>query len=109
MGRSFTAWLGAEARVTGEVVSTLQCSGIQSFLTDPSYYDQIVVMTYPIIGSYGVPKHSIQDKHGLPLHFESASVKVKGYAVHTLSHPSHWPRSALDEWLEKKVFLEYRA
>src|SRR5256885_13767231 len=77
--------------------------GYPELLTDPSYYDQIVVMTYPIIGSYGVPKHSIQDKHGLPLHFESNSIKVKGYAVHTLSSPSHWASEMpLNEWLEKE-------
>ena len=98
-GRGF----GAEAQVTGEVVFNTSMFGYPELLTDPSYYDQIVVMTYPIIGSYGVPKHSIQDKHGLPLNFESASVKVKGYAVHTLSHPSHWASEVpLDEWLEKE-------
>jgi len=98
-GRGF----GAETQVTGEVVFNTSMFGYPELLTDPSYYDQIVVMTYPIIGSYGVPKHSIQDKHGLPLHFESDSIKVKGYAVHTLSSPSHWASEMpLNEWLEKE-------
>ncbi len=74
--------------------------GYPELLTDASYSQQIVVMTYPIIGSYGVPSFSNCDRHGIPLHYESDSIKVKGYAVHSLSKPSHWSsEETLDEWL----------
>ncbi len=96
---------GAQTRVTGEVVFNTSMIGYPESLTDPSYHEQIVVMTYPILGSYGVPSYSLCDKHGLPLHYESDGVKVKGYAVHSLSNPSHWSsEKTLENWLaEEKV------
>ncbi len=91
---------GAERQVSGEVVFNTSMYGYPELLTDPSYYQQIVVMTYPIVGSYGVSSYSITDKYGVPLDFESDSVKVKGYAVHALSRPSHWSSvKDLDQWL----------
>ena len=100
-GRGF----GALADVSGEIVFNTSMIGYPELLTDPSYLEQIVVMTYPIIGSYGVPSFSHCDEHGIPLHFESETIKVKGYAVHTLSKPSHWSSSrTVDDWLhEEKV------
>jgi carbamoyl-phosphate synthase small subunit len=60
-------------------------------------------MTYPILGSYGVPPSSIRGDGGVPLHFESDSVKVKGFVVHSLSRPSHWSnQKTLDEWLTEQ-------
>ena len=95
-GRSF----GAPTDVSGEVVFNTSMIGYPELLTDPSYHEQIVVMTYPIIGSYGVPSYSLCDEHGLPLHYESDSVKVKGYAIHSLSRPSHWSsEGTLNDWL----------
>lgn len=96
---------GALTEVTGEVVFNTSMAGYPELLTDPSYQEQIVAMTYPILGSYGVPSHSIRDDWGVPLHFESDSVKVKGFLVHSLSAPSHWSnRESLDDWLkEEKV------
>ncbi len=94
---------GAQKEVTGEVVFNTSMFGYPELLTDPSYYEQIVVMTYPIIGSYGVPRPSITDPYGVPLHFESGSAKVKGYVVHTLSRPSHWASDKpLEQWLEEQ-------
>lgn len=91
---------GALADVSGEVVFNTSMIGYPELLTDPSYLDQIVLMTYPIIGSYGVPSYSQCDRHGIPLHHESDSIKVKGYAVHCLSEPSHWSsEKTLDKWL----------
>ena len=98
-GKSF----GASADVSGEVVFNTSMIGYPELLTDPSYLEQIVVMTYPIIGSYGVPSFSRCDKHGIPLHFESETIKVKGYAVHSLSDPSHWSsEKTIQEWLEEE-------
>ena len=52
---------GAERQVSGEVVFNTSMYGYPELLTDPSYYEQIVVMTYPIIGSYGVSSYSVTD------------------------------------------------
>jgi carbamoyl-phosphate synthase small subunit len=98
-GKSF----GASTDRSGEVVFNTSMIGYPELLTDPSYLEQIVVMTYPIIGSYGVPSFSRCDKHGIPLHFESETIKVKGYAVHSLSDPSHWSSDkTIQEWLEEE-------
>ncbi len=94
---------GAQTQVSGEVVFNTSMIGYPELLTDPSYLEQIVVMTYPIIGSYGVPAVTRQDKHGIPLDFESDSVKVKGYGVHSLSSASHWSsQKTVSEWLEEQ-------
>jgi carbamoyl-phosphate synthase small subunit len=94
---------GAPIDVSGEVVFNTSMIGYPELLTDPSYHEQIVVMTYPILGSYGVPAYSLCDQHGLPLHYESDSIKVKGYAVHSLSKPSHWSSDrGLEDWLKQE-------
>ncbi|HVH15177.1 MAG TPA: glutamine-hydrolyzing carbamoyl-phosphate synthase small subunit [Candidatus Angelobacter sp.] len=100
-GKSF----GAAIDVTGEVVFNTSMMGYPELLTDPSYHEQIVLMTYPILGSYGVPSYSLCDEHGIPLHYESDSIKVKGYAIHSLSRPSHWSSDrGLEDWLlQEKV------
>ncbi len=98
-GKSF----GAPVDASGEVVFNTSMIGYPELLTDPSYHEQIVVMTYPILGSYGVPSYSLCDEHGLPLHFESDSIKVKGYAIHSLSKPSHWSSDrSLEAWMEQE-------
>jgi carbamoyl-phosphate synthase small subunit len=98
-GKSF----GHSAEVSGEVVFNTSMIGYPELLTDPSYLEQIVVMTYPIIGSYGVPSFSRCDEHGIPLHFESETIKVKGFAIHSLSDPSHWSSDrTIQEWLQEE-------
>src|SRR5205823_14213933 len=81
---------GAETEISGEVVFNTSMMGYPELLTDPSYQEQIVVMTYPILGSYGVPPSSIRAVAGVPLHLNSESVKDKSFVVHSLSLPSHW-------------------
>lgn len=94
---------GAPLDASGEVVFNTSMIGYPELLTDPSYYEQIVVMTYPILGSYGVPSYSLCDEHGMPLHYESDSIKVKGYAVHSVSKPSHWSSDrTIGDWLEQE-------
>ena len=94
---------GARLDVSGEVVFNTSMIGYPELLTDPSYHEQIVVMTYPILGSYGVPPYSLCDEHGLPLHYESDSIKVRGYAIHSLSRPSHWSSDRkLEDWMEQE-------
>src|SRR5947207_12687712 len=53
---------GAEAEVSGEVVFNTSMSGYQEILTDPSYRGQIVVMTYPLIGNYGINAEDVESR-----------------------------------------------
>lgn len=80
--------------VLGEVVFNTAMSGYQEILTDPSYLDQIVVMTYPHIGNYGVAEEDM----------ESGSTYVKGFIAHELEEkPSNWRASlSLIDFLKKR-------
>ena len=75
--------------------------GYAETLTDPSYSGQILTLTYPLVGNYGVPDPSIKDKDGISKFFESDKIQVRGLVVHELSlTASHWNLSmTLDEWL----------
>src|SRR5690348_10087014 len=76
-GRGF----GARAEVVGEVVFNTSMTGYQEVLTDPSYKGQIVAMTYPLIGNYGVN----------PEDTESRAPQVEGFIVRELSRmPSNF-------------------
>ncbi len=76
-GKSF----GAEGQSAGEVVFNTSITGYQEILTDPSYKGQIVTMTFPLIGNYGV---NIIDIESLALHVEG--IVVKEYC----DYPSNW-------------------
>lgn len=97
LGRSF----GYPRDTFGEVVFNTGMVGYPEALTDPSYYGQILVLTYPHIGNYGVPSYSLKDEFGLPRYFESVGIKVRGLVVHELcKHPHHWSSSrSLHQWL----------
>jgi carbamoyl-phosphate synthase small subunit len=86
-GRGF----GAEAEVVGEVVFNTSMSGYQEILTDPSYSGQIVTMTYPLIGNYGVNEEDP----------ESRRVFAEGFVVRELSRVySNWRAGqSLDQYL----------
>ena len=75
--------------------------GYNETLTDPSYSGQILTLTYPLVGNYGVPDPSIIDKDGISQFFESDKIQIRGLVVHELSlTASHWNLSmTLDEWL----------
>jgi carbamoyl-phosphate synthase small subunit len=76
-GKSF----GAIGKRTGEIVFNTSMTGYQEVLTDPSYKGQIVTMTYPLIGNYGVNAHDT----------ESFSPKVEGFVVREhCPYPSNW-------------------
>jgi len=101
-GESF----GYPSETSGEVVFNTGMVGYTESLTDPSYFGQILVQTYVLVGCYGVPSFSLTDKNKIPLHFESESIKVKGYVVSEVQRmPSHWAcEKSLDEWLyEQKI------
>lgn len=82
---------GATKIVTGEIVfTTITGAGYNETLTDPSYRGQIVIMTHPLVGNYGVPAWE-KDEHGILKHFESDSIKVSGFVVNECcKHPSHY-------------------
>src|SRR5947209_8514151 len=91
-GRGF----GAAGETFGEVVFNTSMTGYQEVLTDPSYKGQIVTMTYPLIGNYGVN----------PEDMESRRPQVEGFIVRELSrHPSNFrSHGSLDAYLiENKV------
>jgi carbamoyl-phosphate synthase small subunit len=94
---------GANTSVTGEVVFTTGMVGYPEALTDPSYRGQILVLTYPLIGNYGVPDVVGQvDELGLPASLESHNIHIAGLVVSTYSwEHSHWAaQRSLAQWLE---------
>ena len=56
---------GADAPVSGELVFNTGMVGYPEALTDPSYRGQILVLTYPLVGNYGVPNSRVGDPWGL--------------------------------------------
>ena len=72
---------GYPTTVGGEFVFNTGMVGYTETLTDPSYRGQILCLTYPLIGNYGVPSNSIKDSYGLPKYFESDSIQVSGLIV----------------------------
>jgi len=91
-GKSF----GYNGKTDGEVVFNTGMVGYPESLTDPSYTGQILVCTYPLIGSYGVPS----DKNS----YESDGIKVRGLIVSEyIDEYSHWQADmSLGEWLKKE-------
>ena len=72
---------GAEGSACGEVVFNTSMTGYQEILTDPSYSGQMVSLTYPLVGNYG-----INDEN-----FESSRIQVKGFLIReNCPDPSHW-------------------
>ena len=95
---------GASKIVTGELVfNTMTGAGYNETLTDPSYQGQIVTMTHPLIGNYGVPVWE-KDKYGILKNFESDSIKVTGFVVNECcKQPSHYQSvKTLDEFLREE-------
>jgi carbamoyl-phosphate synthase small subunit len=97
---------GYPSEITGEVVFNTGMVGYTETLTDPSYRGQILCMTYPLVGNYGVPSFEVKDENGLPKFFESDHIQTKGLLLHDLSDvASHWSAiKTLDQWLyEEKI------
>ncbi len=92
---------GFSKTVFGEIVFNTGMVGYPETLTDPSYNGQILTLTYPLIGNYGVPDPEIKDNDGISKFFESDKIQVRGLVIHELSLvASHWNLSlTLDEWL----------
>ncbi|XP_075450806.1 uncharacterized protein LOC142491872 [Ascaphus truei] len=75
--------------------------GYPEALTDPSYKSQILVLTYPLIGNYGIPQDQ-QDEFGLSRWFESDRIHASALIVGENSgNHSHWSSAlSLDQWLK---------
>ncbi|CAM3756325.1 carbamoyl phosphate synthase small subunit [Alkalicoccus chagannorensis] len=93
-GEYFTGYqIGSEEDGWGEVVFNTGMTGYQEILTDPSYKGQIVTLTYPLIGNYGINRDD----------FESVEPNVNGVIVKEAARrPSHFrSEHSLDEWLKR--------
>jgi carbamoyl-phosphate synthase small subunit len=92
---------GAETQARGEVVFNTSMVGYPELLTDPGLRGQILVLTYPLIGNYGVPPRDVQD--GLLLNFESDEMQISGLVVTDYSEEySHWNAAeSLAKWLKQ--------
>jgi len=90
---------GATDKVKGEVVFSTSMVGYPESLTDTSYKGQILALTYPMVGNYGVPSDELD--LGLPRYFESDGIKAQGLVIHELClAPYHWASTrTLDKWL----------
>ena len=88
-GRSF----GARGQKCGEVVFNTSMTGYQEILTDPSYHEQIITMTYPLIGNVGTNKTD----------WESRKVFASGFIVkENFDYPSNWrSKGTLSDYLKK--------
>ncbi|MBR1448029.1 MAG: glutamine-hydrolyzing carbamoyl-phosphate synthase small subunit [Prevotella sp.] len=99
LGRSF----GYEGNVAGEVVFNTAMMGYPEALTDPSYAGQIMVLTYPLVGNYGVPRFTFED-NGLPTFMESDRIYATALIVADYSEQySHWnAHESLSDWLKRE-------
>uniref|UniRef100_A0A7M4CD17 Carbamoyl-phosphate synthase [ammonia], mitochondrial n=1 Tax=Oreochromis alcalicus TaxID=40169 RepID=A0A7M4CD17_9CICH len=95
---------GHDVSVAGELVFNTGLVGYPEGLTDPSYRGQILTLTCPIVGNYGVPNTGELDELGLRKHVESERIQVSGLLVQDYSHEySHWNSvKSLGHWLQEE-------
>ena len=98
-GKSF----GYEKPVAGEVVFNTAMMGYPESLTDPSYAGQMMVLTYPLVGNYGVPPFSIES-NGIATFMESDKIHAEAIIVSDYSTEySHWnAKESLADWLKRE-------
>lgn len=97
---------GAPVSSAGELVFQTGMVGYPESLTDPSYRGQILVLTYPLAGNYGVPDQELKDDivPEIPKYFESKRIHVAGLVVahYTEEHSHYLAKSSLGQWLRKE-------
>ena len=93
---------GYEKSVSGELVFNTGMVGYPESLTDPSYCGQILVITFPIIGIYGVPSDD-KDKHGFLKYFESNKIHIKALIISDYSdtYEHYTAIKSLGNWLKE--------
>ena len=98
-GKSF----GYEKPVSGEVVFNTAMMGYPESLTDPSYAGQLMTLTYPLVGNYGVPPFTIE-ANGIATFMESDKIYAKAIIVSDYSEEySHWNAcESLGDWLKRE-------
>ena len=98
-GKSF----GYDAPVAGEVVFNTAMMGYPESLTDPSYAGQMLTMTFPLVGNYGVPPFTIEENR-IPSFMESNKIYVSALIVSDYSEEySHWNAvESLASWLKRE-------
>jgi carbamoyl-phosphate synthase/aspartate carbamoyltransferase len=102
-GNSF----GADKSISGELVFQTGMVGYPESITDPSYRGQILVITFPLVGNYGVPSREEMDSllEGIPAHFESNEIHIAGLVVATYAgeeYSHHLATSSLGAWLKEQ-------
>lgn len=98
-GKSF----GFEKPVAGEVVFNTAMTGYPESLTDPSYAGQLMTLTYPLVGNYGVPPFTLEP-NGLATFMESGHIHAEAIIVSDYSENySHWNAvESLGDWLKRE-------
>jgi len=96
-GKSF----GHEGSIAGEVVFNTAMTGYPESLTDPSYKGQLLVLTYPLVGNYGVPRDELEDD--MYKFFESDQLHISALVISDYSAVySHWnAERSLGDWLKQ--------
>jgi carbamoyl-phosphate synthase / aspartate carbamoyltransferase len=102
-GQSF----GAHKSIAGELVFQTGMVGYPESITDPSYRGQILVITFPLVGNYGVPSREERDKPltDLPAYFEAEEIHIAGLVVASYSgedYSHHLATSSLGKWLKEQ-------
>lgn len=94
---------GAEKDIAGEVVFNTAMTGYPESLTDPSYAGQLMVLTYPLVGNYGVPPRTFNNE-GIATFMESEKIHAEAIIVSDYSHEySHWNATeSLGSWLKEE-------
>ncbi len=97
---------GSEVPTAGELVFQTGMVGYPESITDPSYEGQILVITFPLVGNYGVPDRELKDDDvpELPKYFESSKIHIAGLVVaHYTEEYSHFlAKSSLGQWLKEQ-------
>lgn len=98
---------GANKSIAGELVFQTGMVGYPESITDPSYRGQILVITFPLVGNYGVPSRETMDEllRDRPAHFESSQIHIAGLVVSSYAGEefSHFlAASSLGTWLKEQ-------
>lgn len=107
-GSSYQGYsFGAQKSIAGELVFQTGMVGYPESVTDPSYRGQILVITFPLVGNYGVPSRETMDQllGDLPAHFESSQIHIAGLvtASYCGEDYSHFlASSSLGTWLKEQ-------
>ena len=103
-GRTLEGWsFGYDGPSTGEVVFSTSMVGYPESLTDPSFEGQILCVSYPLVGNYGIPDMAA-GPDGLAMSAESERIHVRGLVIADYSENySHWDAvESLGDWLKRE-------